>query len=51
MNKLIKCVSILLIIVLILGILLSMNRVQAKEQNTKDYTKGSKILDEYPGYS
>lgn len=51
MSKLIKCVSILLIIVLILGIVLSMNRVQAKEQNTKDYTKGSKILDEYPGYS
>ena len=53
-NKLIKCISILLIIFLFVCIFINMiliNTAQAKEQNTKEYTKGSKILDKYPGYS
>ncbi len=54
MSKLIKCTSILLIIVLLLGVLINIfmgQEVQAKSQNTKDYKKGSNILDDYPGYS
>ena len=53
-NKLIKCTSILLIIMLLAIALINIflhNESQAKEQNTKDYTKGSNILDKYPGYS
>ena len=54
MSKLIKCTSILLIIVLLIGVMINifmLNEVQAKSQNTKDYKKGSDILDDYPGYS
>ena len=54
MSKLIKCTSILLIIVLLIGVMINIfmiNEVQAKSQNTKDYKKGSNILDDYPGYS
>ena len=54
MSKLIKCTSILLIIVLLIGVMINifmLNEVQAKSQNTKDYKKGSNILDDYPGYS
>ena len=54
MSKLIKCTSILLIIVLLIGVITNIfmvNEVQAKSQNTKDYKKGSDILDDYPGYS
>ena len=53
-NKLIKCTSILLIIMLLAIALINIflhNESQAKEQNTKDYIKGSNILDKYPGYS
>ena len=53
MNRLIKCISILLIIILLVGIIINIfmsNEVQAKSQNTKDYKKGSNILDNYPGY-
>ena len=53
-SKLIKCISILLILVLLIGIFINFtfnNEVQAKSQNTKDYKKGSNMLDEYPGYS
>ena len=53
-SKLIRYASILLIIVIIICLLSSFfptNTVRAKEQNTKDYKKGSDILDKYPGYS
>ena len=53
-SKLIKIISILLVISLIIIILTNTfltNKVEAKEQNTKDYKKGSNILDKYPGYS
>ena len=53
MSKLIKCTSILLIIVLLIGVIINvfmLSEVQAK-QTTKDYKKGSDILDDYPGYS
>ena len=52
-SKLIRCVSILLIMVIIVGILITIftGRTFAKEQNTKDYKKGSDILDDYPGYA
>ena len=51
--KLIKCISILLILVILALALLvfPINKVQAKEQNTKDYELGSNILDDYPGYA
>ena len=47
-SKLIRCVSILLIMVIIVGILITIftGRTFAKEQNTKDYKKGSDILDD-----
>lgn len=53
-SRLIKCISILLI--MIMAVILSsnilfINESQAKTQNTKDYQKGSNILDDYPGYS
>lgn len=53
-SKLLKCTSILLIITLIMGIFWVMflpRDSQAKAQNTKDYKKGSNMLDDYPGYS
>ena len=53
-SKLIKCFSILLIIIILAILFLNVfmtNNVQAKAQNTKDYKKGSNILDDYPGYS
>lgn len=53
-DRLIKCISILLIMVLISTVLANIflpHESQAKEQNTKDYKKGSNILDKYPGYS
>ena len=52
--KLIKCINILLIIILLIGIFIATfltNKVEAKEQNTEVYKKGSDILDDYPGYS
>ena len=52
-SKLIKCISILLIMiftVLIVNVLF-IGESQAKAQNTKDYTKGNNMLDDYPGYS
>ena len=52
-SKLIKFISILLIMiftVLIVNVLF-IGESQAKAQNTKDYTKGSNMLDDYPGYS
>ena len=52
--KLIKCINILLIIILLAGIFITtflINKVEAKEQNTKVYKKGSDILDDYPGYA
>lgn len=52
--KLIKCINILLIIILLTGIFIATfltNKVEAKEQNTEVYKKGSDILDDYPGYS
>ena len=51
--KLIKCVSILLIFILLIGIISIFigKDVKAAEQNTKVYTKGSNILDKYEGYS
>ena len=54
MNKFIKCTSVLLILVLLVGIIINIfigQEVQAKSQNTKDYKKGSNILSDYPGYS
>ena len=50
--RLIKCVCILLILILIMGIfaIFPTNKVEAKSQK-KTYTKGSSILDDYPGYS
>ena len=53
-SKLIKCISILLIITfmtILFANLFLVNEVEAKAQNTKDYKKGSNILDKYPGYS
>ena len=53
-TKLIKCVSILLIMIItiiLISNILFINESQAKTQNTKDYQKGSNILDDYPGYS
>ncbi len=53
-SKLIKCFSILLIIIILAILFLNVfmtNNAQAKAQNTKDYKKGSNILDDYPGYS
>lgn len=53
-SKLIKCFSILLIIIILAILFLNVfmtNNVMAKAQNTKDYKKGSNILDDYPGYS
>lgn len=53
-SKLIKCFNILLIIIILAILFLNVfmtNNVQAKAQNTKDYKKGSNILDDYPGYS
>lgn len=53
-SKLIKCVSILLIMIItiiLISNILFINESQAKTQNTKDYQKGSNILDDYPGYS
>ena len=52
--KLIKCISILLIIIIMILLftnLFLVKEVNAGEQNTKDYKKGSNILDKYPGYS
>lgn len=52
--KLIKCINILLIIILLIGIFIATfltNKAEAKEQNTEVYKKGSDILDDYPGYS
>ena len=50
--RLIKCVCILLILILILGIftVFPINTVEAKAQR-KTYTKGSDMLDGYPGYA
>ena len=53
-NRLIKCISILLIMVLVLTVFANIflpHESQAKEQNTKEYKKGSNMLDKYPGYS
>ena len=53
-SKLIKCFNILLIIIILAILFLNVfmtNNVQAKAQNTKDYKKGSNILDDYSGYS
>ena len=53
-SKLIKCLSILLVLVLIMGIVTNIileNKSQAKAQNTKEYKEGSSMLDDYPGYS
>ena len=53
-SKLIKCISILLIMIITIILssnILFINESQAKTQNTKDYQKGSNILDDYPGYS
>ena len=51
--KLIKCVSILLIFILLIGIISIFigKDVKAAGQNTRVYTKGSNILDKYEGYS
>ena len=52
--KLIKCINILLIIILLAVLFITTfltNKVEAGEQNTKVYKKGSNILDDYPGYS
>ena len=53
-NQLIKCISILLIMIMAMMLIINIlftNEAQAKEQNTQDYKKGSNILDKYPGYS
>ena len=53
-NKLIKCTSILLIIIIATMMVINtflISEVQAKSQNTKEYKKGSNLLDKYPGYS
>ena len=53
-SKLIKCVSMLLIMILVIGVLINIflvRETQAKSQNTKDYKKGSNMLDDYPGYA
>ena len=53
-NKLIKWICILLVLVLVIQVIINLtlsNKVQAKEQNTKDYKKGSDMLDDYPGYA
>ena len=53
-GKLIKCISIVLVFALIISIFINTVltlKSHAKEQNTKDYKKGSDILDDYPGYS
>ena len=52
-SKLIKGLSLLLILVFMIGIFINIflvNEVQAK-QSTKEYKKGSDILDDYPGYA
>lgn len=53
-SKLIKMTSLLLIILLIMGLFINVflvNEVQAKSQSTKEYKKGSNMLDDYPGYA
>ena len=53
-SRLLKCLSILLVLVLIMGIVTNIileNKSQAKAQNTKEYKEGSSMLDDYPGYS
>ena len=53
-TKLIKCISILLIVIIMIVIFINLfliKEVKAGEQNTKDYKKGSNILDKYPGYA
>ena len=53
-SRLLKCISILLVCILIMGIVTNIilgNKSQAKAQNTKEYKKGSSMLDDYPGYS
>lgn len=52
-SKLIKGISLLLVILLIIGVVINVllvNKVQAA-QTTKAYKKGSDILDDYPGYA
>ena len=52
-SKLIKCISILLVSVLIMGIAINIlleNKSEAKAK-TADYKKGSDLLEDYPGYS
>lgn len=53
-NKLIKWICILLVLVIFIQVFINIflnNKVQAKGQNTKEYKKGSDMLDDYPGYS
>ena len=53
-NKLIKGLSLLLILIFIIGVFINIflvSDVQAASQSTKEYKKGSDILDDYPGYS
>ena len=53
-SKLIKGISLLLIMVFIIGVFISVflvNESQAKSQDTKEYTKGSNMLEDYPGYA
>lgn len=53
-SRILKCISILLVCILIMGIVTNImlgNQSQAKAQNTKEYKKGSSMLDDYPGYS
>ena len=52
-SKVVKGLSLLLILIFMIGVFINIflvNEVQAK-QSTKEYKKGSDILDDYPGYA
>lgn len=51
--KLVKCLSILLILSLMMGIVLNLfiENESIAASSTKTYTKGSSMLDNYPGYA
>lgn len=53
-SRLIKGISLLLILAIIMGVLINVflvNEAQAVTQSTKEYKKGSDMLDDYPGYA
>ncbi len=53
-NRLKKSISVFLILIMLVGVIINIflsKEVKAVTQSTKDYKKGSNILDNYSGYS